>query len=86
MELIKFALVGLIVGALAKLIVPGKQGGGILMTAALGCVGSLVGTFGGQALGVLSAQSGTNWIASIIGAVVVVWIYSLLTKKSPPST
>lgn len=82
MDYIIFALVGLVVGAIAKLIVPGRQGGGIIMTAILGCIGSLVGTAGGQALGVISNTGGTQWIASIVGAVIVVWIYSLLTKKS----
>jgi uncharacterized membrane protein YeaQ/YmgE (transglycosylase-associated protein family) len=81
MEYIIFALVGLVVGAIAKFLVPGKQGGGIIMTAILGMIGSLVGTYGGQQLGIVSAKAGTHWIASIIGAVVVVFVYSLLTKK-----
>lgn len=82
MEYIIFALVGLVVGAIAKFIVPGKQGGGIIMTAILGMIGSLVGTYGGQQLGIVSAKAGTHWIASIVGAIIVVFIYSLLTKKS----
>ncbi len=81
MDYIIFALVGLVVGAIAKFLVPGKQGGGIIMTAILGCIGSLVGTYGGQQLGIVSAKAGTHWIASILGAVVVVFVYSLLTKK-----
>ncbi|TAG79114.1 MAG: GlsB/YeaQ/YmgE family stress response membrane protein [Burkholderiales bacterium] len=82
MDYIIFALVGLVVGAVAKFILPGKQGGGIIVTAILGMIGSLVGTYGGQQLGIVSAKAGTHWIASIIGAVVVVFVYSLLTKKS----
>ena len=82
MDYIIFALVGLVVGAVAKFIVPGKQGGGIIVTAILGMIGSLLGTYGGQQLGIVSAKAGTHWIASIIGAVIVVFIYSLLTKKS----
>jgi uncharacterized membrane protein YeaQ/YmgE (transglycosylase-associated protein family) len=85
MEYIILALVGLVVGALAKFLVPGKQGGGIIITALLGVVGSLLGTLGGQALGIVSTAAGTHWIASIVGAVVVVFIYSLLTKKSDAS-
>jgi uncharacterized membrane protein YeaQ/YmgE (transglycosylase-associated protein family) len=85
-EIIMFALVGLVVGALAKFLVPGKQGGGIIITAILGCIGSLVGTLGGQQLGIVSTKAGTHWIASIVGAVVVVFIYSLLTKKSDTTT
>jgi uncharacterized membrane protein YeaQ/YmgE (transglycosylase-associated protein family) len=82
MEYIIFALVGLVVGAVAKFLIPGKQGGGIIMTAILGCIGSLLGTYGGQQLGIVSAKAGTHWTASIVGAVVVVSIYSLLTRNS----
>ena len=81
MDYIILALVGLVVGALAKFLVPGKQGGGIIVTALLGVVGSLVGTLGGQQLGIVSKAAGTHWIASIVGAVVVVFVYSLITKK-----
>ena len=82
MDYIILALVGLVVGALAKFLIPGKQGGGIIVTALLGVVGSLLGTIGGQQLGIVSKAAGTHWIASILGAIVVVLIYSLLTKKS----
>jgi uncharacterized membrane protein YeaQ/YmgE (transglycosylase-associated protein family) len=81
-DYIVLALVGLVVGAVAKFLIPGKQGGGIIVTAILGVIGSLLGTWGGQQLGIVSAKAGTHWIASIVGAVVVVFIYSLLTKKS----
>jgi len=85
MDYIILALVGLVVGALAKFLIPGKQGGGIIVTALLGVVGSLVGTLGGQQLGVVSKAAGTHWIASVVGAVVVVFVYSLITKKSDAS-
>ena len=82
MDYIILALVGLVVGAIAKFLVPGKQGGGIIVTALLGVVGSLLGTIGGQQLGIVSKSAGTHWIASILGAIVVVLIYSMITKKS----
>ena len=82
MDYIILALVGLVVGALAKFLIPGKQGGGIIVTALLGVVGSLLGTIGGQQLGIVSKAAGTHWIASILGAIAVVLVYSLLTKKS----
>ena len=85
MDYIILALVGLVVGAIAKFLVPGKQGGGIIVTALLGVVGSLLGTIGGQQLGIVSKAAGTHWIASILGAIVVVLIYSLLTKNSDAS-
>ena len=85
MEYIILALVGLVVGAIAKFLVPGKQGGGIIVTALLGVVGSLVGTLGGQQLGIVSKAAGTHWIASVVGAVVVVFVYSVITRKSDAS-
>jgi uncharacterized membrane protein YeaQ/YmgE (transglycosylase-associated protein family) len=86
MDYIIFALVGLVVGAIAKLIIPGKQGGGIIVTAILGCLGSLLGSYGANALGFASANGGLmKWVVSIAGAIVVVFIYSLLTKKSDAS-
>ena len=85
MEYIILALVGLVVGAIAKFLIPGKQGGGIIVTALLGVVGSLVGTLGGQQLGIVSKAAGTHWIASVVGAVVVVFVYSLITRKSDAS-
>ncbi|MBL8311516.1 MAG: GlsB/YeaQ/YmgE family stress response membrane protein [Burkholderiales bacterium] len=85
MDYIILALVGLVVGAIAKFLVPGKQGGGIIVTALLGVVGSLLGTIGGQQLGIVSKTAGTHWIASIVGAVIVVFVYGLITKKSDGS-
>ena len=86
MDYIILALVGLVVGAIAKFIVPGKQGGGIIVTAILGVIGSLLGTIGGQQqLGIVSKAAGTHWIASVVGAIVVVFVYSLITKKSDAS-
>ena len=82
MDYIILALVGLVVGAIAKFLVPGKQGGGIILTALLGVVGSLAGTLGGQQLGIVSKATGTHWIASVVGAVVVVFVYSLITRKA----
>ena len=81
-EIITTAIVGLIVGAIAKLLMPGKQGGGIIVTAILGIIGSFVGTFGGQALGLYKPGQSAGWIASIVGALIVLFVYGLVTKKA----
>ncbi|MEZ5649645.1 MAG: GlsB/YeaQ/YmgE family stress response membrane protein [Burkholderiaceae bacterium] len=81
MGIIGTLVVGLIVGAIAKLIVPGKQGGGIIVTMLLGVVGSLVASYGGQALGIYRAGQGAGWIGSIIGAIIVVLVWGMLTKS-----
>ncbi len=82
-SLIGSAILGLVIGAIAKLIMPGKQGGGIIMTAILGVVGSLLATYAGQALGLYPPGANAGFIASVIGAIVVVFIYGKLVKSDP---
>jgi uncharacterized membrane protein YeaQ/YmgE (transglycosylase-associated protein family) len=82
MGFIYTALIGLVVGAIAKLLMPGRQGGGIIMTAILGVIGAFVATWGGQAMGIYKAGEGAGLLASIVGALVVLFIYGLVTKKS----
>lgn len=81
MGLISTLVVGLIVGAIAKLLMPGKQGGGIIVTMLLGVVGALVATYGGQALGIYSAGQGAGWIGSVVGAIIVLIVWGMLTKS-----
>jgi uncharacterized membrane protein YeaQ/YmgE (transglycosylase-associated protein family) len=79
MHLLGQALFGLVVGALAKLIMPGRDSGGIIVTMLLGVVGSLLGTFVGRALwGGPDYSSG--WITSILGALVLLAIYRAMKK------
>ena len=71
-------ITGLIVGALAKLLMPGRDPGGLLITALLGIAGSLVAFMAGRAFGWYSANgAGPGIIASIIGAMLVLGIYRL---------
>lgn len=78
-------ILGLIAGALAKLIMPGKQGGGIIVTMILGIVGALLGGWLGSFLPFLSSDTGGlglgSIITSVIGALIVLWIYGLATKR-----
>ncbi|MGD9944716.1 MAG: GlsB/YeaQ/YmgE family stress response membrane protein [Burkholderiaceae bacterium] len=82
MNLIWTAIIGLVIGAVAKFIMPGRQGGGIIVTALLGIVGSFVATYVGQALGFYPQGSEAGFIASVIGAIVVLWIYGKIRAKS----
>jgi uncharacterized membrane protein YeaQ/YmgE (transglycosylase-associated protein family) len=78
-----WAVFGLIVGAIARLLYPGKQTMGLLATMLLGIVGSLVGGFlswivtGGPG----EPFHAAGWIMSIVGAVIVVWIYLASTRE-----
>jgi uncharacterized membrane protein YeaQ/YmgE (transglycosylase-associated protein family) len=67
-------IVGLIVGALARFVVPGEQKLGWIMTCVLGVAGSLVAGFLGQALGWYQAGQGAGWIASVVGAAVLLLV------------
>jgi uncharacterized membrane protein YeaQ/YmgE (transglycosylase-associated protein family) len=68
-------IVGFIVGVIAKLIMPGKENMGFIMTTLLGIVGSLAATYAGQAVGWYEAGEGAGWIGSIVGAFVLLWAY-----------
>jgi uncharacterized membrane protein YeaQ/YmgE (transglycosylase-associated protein family) len=78
MHILSMLLIGLIAGALAKLIMPGKDPGGILVTMALGVGGSFIAGFLGRALGMYRTPgSGPGIIASIVGALILLGIYRL---------
>lgn len=82
MGLIGTIIVGLIVGALARFIMPGEQKMGWIMTILLGVGGSLLAGFVGQALGWYQAGQGAGWIASVIGALVLLFVVGKLRNSS----
>lgn len=75
MGILTTLIVGLIVGALAKLVMPGKDPGGIIVTILLGVAGAFLGGWIGHALGWYEAGEGPGIIVSIIGAVILLAIY-----------
>ena len=80
MHLLYQALVGLIVGAIAKFIMPGQDPGGILITMLLGLAGSMVGTFIGRSLWG-GADYSAGWITSILGAIILLAIYRAIKSR-----
>ncbi|ALU39753.1 hypothetical protein AS188_08295 [Kocuria flava] len=84
MGILGWIVLGLIAGALAKLIMPGNQGGGIIVTIVLGIVGALLGGFLGSLIGIGSIDSfwdlGT-WITAIVGALIVLFIWGAVTGR-----
>ena len=68
-------LIGLVVGALAKLIMPGKDPGGIIITILLGIAGALVAHFLGGLIGLYQAGDKAGFIASLFGALLLLWLY-----------
>ncbi|MFT0545186.1 GlsB/YeaQ/YmgE family stress response membrane protein [Allopusillimonas ginsengisoli] len=81
MGIISMIVVGFIVGLLARAIMPGDQKLGIIMTIILGIVGAVVAGYLGAALGFYQAGEGVGWIGSIVGAIIVLFIYGLIVKK-----
>lgn len=82
MHLLWSLVVGLIVGAIAKALHPGKDPGGVIVTMLIGITGSLLAGFCGRALGAYRAgDAGPGIIASVIGAVVLLVIYRAVTRR-----
>jgi uncharacterized membrane protein YeaQ/YmgE (transglycosylase-associated protein family) len=79
------AIVGLIAGALAKLIMPGKDPGGILVTMLLGIAGSMLMTFIGRVVGWYRPGEGGGLISAVIGALILLALYRLMKGKSAAS-
>lgn len=88
MSFLGFLLLGLIAGVIAKLILPGKQGGGWITTLILGVIGALVGGWLGGLIfhvgydGFFSIQS---WIIAIVGSIIVLLIWGFITRRMPRS-
>ncbi len=78
MHYVWMAIVGFIVGLVARAILPGTQNIGIILTAVLGIAGSFVAGLAGQALGWYHAGAGAGFIGSVIGAVVLLFAYAKL--------
>ncbi|WP_288026128.1 GlsB/YeaQ/YmgE family stress response membrane protein [Arthrobacter sp.] len=84
MSFIAFLILGLIVGAIAKAILPGRQRGGILITMLLGVVGALLGGWIGGAIfgvGLENFWSLQTWIVAIVGSLIVLGVYGALVRR-----
>ncbi len=82
MSIVLWVLFGLVVGLIAKLITPGREPGGFVLTTLLGIAGALVGGFAGRALGLYPSTQATGGLfMSILGAVVILAIYHLVVSR-----
>jgi uncharacterized membrane protein YeaQ/YmgE (transglycosylase-associated protein family) len=80
--LCKFAIFGLIIGVLAKLVMPGKDPGGFWITMLLGMAGSLIATWILQSVGHYQDGQSAGWIASFFGAILLLVIYRIFRKST----
>ncbi len=78
---IGWIIFGLIVGVIAKLLVPGNDPGGFITTILIGIVGALLGGWLGRAVGWYGPNQGAGWIMSIVGAIILLIIYRLLVAR-----
>lgn len=78
MSYVYMAIVGFVVGLIARAVMPGTQSLGIILTAVLGIAGSFIAGFIGQAIGWYEAGQGAGFIGSIVGAIVLLFAYSKL--------
>ena len=81
MSIIWTILIGFVVGLLAKMLTPGRDPTGFFINAAIGIAGSLLATFGGQALGLYQAGEPAGFVGSLIGAIVLLVIYHVVRRK-----
>lgn len=81
MGIIGTILIGLLVGLVARFIKPGDDSMGWIMTILLGIGGSLAATYGGQALGIYEAGEAAGFIGAVVGAVILLLIYGMISKK-----
>ena len=75
-------IIGLLVGAIAKLLMPGKDPGGCIITILIGIAGAFVASYLGQAIGWYQAGQPAGFIASVIGAMLLLLLYRLLFRRS----
>ena len=78
--MIGWIVFGLIVGVVAKLLMPGRDPGGFIVTILLGIAGALVGGFPGRALGLYRANEPAGFVMSVIGAVVLLLLYRFIAR------
>ncbi len=84
MSFVYMLIIGLVVGAIAKLLTPGKDPGGCIITMILGVVGAMLAGVLGRALGWYAEGEPAGFIASVIGAIIVLLIYRMFTGRRRP--
>ena len=82
MHYLWMAIIGFVAGLIARALHPGDDKLGIIMTAVLGIAGSFLANFIGQAIGWYGPGEGAGFVASVVGAILLLVIYSLVKKKS----
>jgi uncharacterized membrane protein YeaQ/YmgE (transglycosylase-associated protein family) len=80
MGILAWILFGLVVGIIAKFLMPGRDPGGFIVTILIGIAGALLGGFIGRAMGFYGPNESAGWIISILGAMVLLFLYRMLAR------
>jgi uncharacterized membrane protein YeaQ/YmgE (transglycosylase-associated protein family) len=80
--ILSWILFGLVVGVIAKLLMPGRDPGGFIITILIGIAGAVVGGFLGRMMGFYGENQAAGWIMSIVGAIVLLALYRMMVKRS----
>ena len=81
MAILSWILFGLVVGVIAKLLMPGRDPGGFIVTILLGIAGALIGGFVGRAMGFYGENQGAGWIMSILGSIILLALYRMMVRR-----
>ena len=81
MGIIMTIVIGFIVGLVARMLKPGRDPSGFIITVLIGIAGAFLATYGGQALGLYRAGEAAGFVGSVIGAIVLLFIFSLFTRN-----
>ena len=81
MHIVWTILIGFVAGLVARALKPGDDSAGFIVTTLIGIAGSLIATYLGQAMGWYTAGPGAGFIASVVGAIVLLFIWGLLKKR-----
>ena len=82
MHIIVWIIFGLIVGVVAKLLMPGRDPGGFIITAVLGIIGAVVGGGLGRAMGFYREGEPAGFIMAVVGAVIVLFVYRMIARRA----
>ena len=80
MGILAWILFGLVVGIIAKLLMPGRDPGGFIITILLGIAGAVLGGFVGRAMGLYGPNQAAGWIVSIVGAMLLLFLYRMVAR------
>jgi uncharacterized membrane protein YeaQ/YmgE (transglycosylase-associated protein family) len=81
MEILSWIVFGLVIGIIAKVLMPGRDPGGFIVTTLLGIAGAMIGGFVGRAMGFYGEGQTAGWLMSILGAVLLLAIYRMMVRR-----